>query len=175
VTEEGRNAVRGLRSDRGPDDLAKAFSRMPQELGLDGATGFRVIVEGQPMPLHPLLRDEIYRIGREALVNAFRHSRAAKIEIELQYGPERFRFLVRDNGCGIDPAVLESGREGHWGLPGMRERAERIGGQLHLWSSPSAGTEIELTMPAQVAFQRQPSDKPRGWVARLYSGKRREG
>ena len=99
-----------------------------------------------------MLRDEVYRIGREALVNAFRHSRAKSIEIELEYAASRLRVLVRDNGCGIDPQTLQSGREGHWGLPGMRERAERIGAKLHVWSSPAAGTEVELFVPSHVAF-----------------------
>lgn len=158
VIEEGRHAVQGLRSTSNPSlDLAQAFSRIPQELGLGERIDFRVIVEGQPRPLHPVLRDEIYRIGREALVNAFRHSQADRIEMELEYALKRFRFLVRDNGCGIDPNVLRSGRDGHWGLPGMRERAERIGAQLHVWSSAAAGTEVELSAPGQIIFENQPA------------------
>jgi signal transduction histidine kinase/ligand-binding sensor domain-containing protein len=164
VIDEGRNAVRGLRADSASLDLAEAFSLIREELGADDRTGFRVIVEGQPRPLHPVLRDEIYRIGREALVNAFRHSRADTIEMALEYELRRFRLLVRDNGCGIDPSVLRSGREGHWGLPGMRERAERIGGQFHVWSSASAGTEVELSVPGAVAFQERSSI---GWMRRI--------
>lgn len=150
VIDEGRNAVRGLRTTS-TEDLGEAFARIPLELGRDEPQ-LKIIVEGQPRALHPLMRDEIYRIGREALVNAFHHARAKNIEMELEYRTRIFRCLVRDNGCGIDDAVLRSGRDGHWGLPGMRERAERIGGQLHVWSSSSAGTEIVLSVPAQVAF-----------------------
>ena len=103
---------------------------------------FRVIVVGRPQPMHSVLRDEVYRIGREALVNAIQHSRAGKIEAELECAARSFRFCVRDNGCGMDPQVLRSGREGHWGLPGMRERAERMGERLQVWSSAGAGTEV---------------------------------
>jgi ligand-binding sensor domain-containing protein/signal transduction histidine kinase len=173
VIQEGRNAVRGLRSPEGSSlDLGQAFSRIQQELSLAEDVGFRVIVDGQPRPLHPVLRDEVYRIGREALINAFQHSRAKSIEVELEYAARQLRVLVRDNGCGIDPQMLLSGREGHWGLPGMRERAERIGAKLHVWSRPAAGTEVELSVPSQVAFQSQfPRRRVPGWLGRLYSGK----
>jgi signal transduction histidine kinase/ligand-binding sensor domain-containing protein len=172
VIEEGRNAVRGLRSSPvGSEDLGQAFSRIQQELAIQDDVGFRVIVEGQPRPLHPVLRDEVYRIGREALVNAFQHARATSIEIELEYAAAHLRVVVRDNGRGIDPQMLLSGREGHWGLPGMRERAERIGGKLHVFSRPAAGTEVEMTVPSHVAFQSQPSTRTRGWLARWYSRK----
>jgi signal transduction histidine kinase len=102
-----------------------------------------------------VIRDEIYRIGREALVNAFRHSRAKHIEVEVEYAVSQFRVFVRDDGRGIDSQVLESGREGHWGLPGMRERAEAIGGRLMVWSRAGSGTEIELSLPGHVAFEMQ--------------------
>src|SRR5262249_19189416 len=109
VIDEGRNAVRGLRSsDSMSLDLEQAFSQMPQELGPHSgqAAGFRVIVEGQQQPLHPLLRDDVYRIGREALINAFRHARAKHVEVELKYSPSQLRLLVRDDGGGIDPQIL---------------------------------------------------------------------
>ena len=122
---------------------------------------FRVIAEGQRRPLHPLLRDEVYRIGREALINAFRHARANQIDVELKYGSNQFRLVVRDDGCGIDPHILLTGREGHWGLSGMRERADRIGARLHVFSSASAGTEVELSVPGRVAFQDQPDGRLR--------------
>ncbi|HWX40482.1 MAG TPA: two-component regulator propeller domain-containing protein, partial [Blastocatellia bacterium] len=164
VIEEGRNAVRGLRSPSGggPFDLEHAFSAVPQELALKEQIGFRVIVEGRKRALHPVIRDEVYRIGREALVNAFRHSRAKSIEVEVEYSARQFRILVRDDGCGIDPQVLRSGREGHWGLPGMRERAEAMGARLMLWSRAAAGTEVELSVPGHIAFQGQPSRL--GWA-----------
>lgn len=170
VIQEGRNAVQGLRSpETGSLNMEQAFARIQQELGLQDDISFRVIVDGEPRPLHPVLRDEVYRIGREALVNAFRHSRASAIEMELEYAVSRFRVLVRDNGCGIDPELLLSGRDGHWGLPGMRERAERIGAKLRVWSRPSAGTEVELAVPSHVAFQSDSSRRFGEWISRLYS------
>ena len=158
VIDEGRNAVRGLRSSKSSSlDLEQAFSSVRQEFAPFGAedVNFRVIVEGPQRPLRPLLRDEVYRIGREALLNAFRHSRASHIEIELKYASNQLRIFVRDDGSGIDPKILTDGRSGHWGLSGMRERADRIGARLHVFSRASAGTEIELDVPGHVAFEDQ--------------------
>ncbi len=167
VIAEGRNAVQGLRSPQSASlDLEQAFAHIQDELPIQDDVGFRVIVDGQPRPLHPILRDEVYRIGREALANAFQHSRATNVEVELEYASRQLRVLVRDNGCGIDPQLLQSGREGHWGLPGMRERAERIGAKLHVWSSSAAGTEVELSVPSHLAFQ--PSGRAPGWFSRLH-------
>jgi signal transduction histidine kinase len=154
VMEDGRNAVRGLRSSNsGSENLGRAFSRIPRDLGIEVQIDFRVNVLGSARKLRPLIRDEVYHIGRELLVNAFRHSRASRIEIELEYAPRRFRLVVRDNGCGINPQVLRTGREGHWGLLGMRERAERVGARLEVWSRAAAGTEVELSVPNSIAFE----------------------
>jgi signal transduction histidine kinase/ligand-binding sensor domain-containing protein len=161
VIDEGRNAVRGLRLSHSASlDLEQAFASLQQELNMGNTKAanvkFLVIAEGQPRRLHPLFRDEVYRIGREAVTNAFRHARATHIDLELKYSSSQFRLAVRDDGCGIDPDILQTGRDGHWGLSGMRERAERIGARLKLFSSPSAGTEVELSVPGRVAFQEQP-------------------
>jgi signal transduction histidine kinase/ligand-binding sensor domain-containing protein len=165
VIEEGRNAVRGLRSSESASlGLEQAFSGVQRELMAGeeaaGHVDFRIIVDGRPKPLHPALRDEAYRIGREALLNAFRHAQAKKIEMELKYSPRHFSILVRDDGRGINPDVLREGREGHWGLSGMRERADRIGARLRVMSSTSAGTEVEFTVPGNIAFQHLESRKP---------------
>jgi signal transduction histidine kinase len=169
VIDEGRNAVRGLRSGNEDSyDLGQAFSRVAQELVTQQEVDFRVVMEGLPRALHPVIRDEVYRIGRESVVNAFRHSRASKIEVEVDYSAGNLRILVRDNGCGIDPQVLRAGRDGHWGLRGMRERAEKVGAKLRVWSRASAGTEVELTVPGHVAFQSHESARPRRRFARFY-------
>jgi signal transduction histidine kinase len=153
VIEEGRDAVRGLRSwPADTDDLGTAFARVGEEFNIDHTIDYAVIVEGTPQQLHPVIRDEAYRIGREALTNAFRHSRANKIEVELEYGRKQLKILIRDDGAGVDPNVLQAGRDGHWGLTGMRERAEGIGGRLKVWSRADAGTEVELSIPGHVAF-----------------------
>jgi len=166
VTEEGRNAVRGLRlSNNGFEDIAVALSTINQELNSGGETVFRVIVEGSPRALHPIVRDEIYRISREAVVNAFRHSRAKHITVEVSYLENQLRLLISDDGCGINSEVLESGREGHWGLSGMRERAERIKARLKLRSRVGSGTEVELSVPAAVAFPVE-SNRSRRWFGK---------
>jgi signal transduction histidine kinase len=153
VIEEGRNALRGLRSSRSESTaLDLAFTQVSRELGLQDEIDFRVIVVGLPRPLHPLLRDEVYRIGREALINAFRHAGAKKIEVELRYSLRHLHVYVRDDGCGIDPQVLQSGVDGHWGFPGMRERADRIGARFRVFTKVAGGTEIELAVPSRVAF-----------------------
>jgi ligand-binding sensor domain-containing protein/signal transduction histidine kinase len=168
VIDEGRNAVRGMRLSAGDsDDLERAFSRIRQELVVQPTTSFRIVVEGGVRPLHPLVRDDVYRIGREALINAFRHSRAAAIEVELGYMDRQLRVIVRDNGCGIDPQVLSSGRDGHWGLPGMRERAARMGARLKTWSRATGGTEVELSVPGHIAFRLDSSHRWLRWLARF--------
>jgi signal transduction histidine kinase len=169
VIEEGRNAVRGLRSTQSVSlDLEQALARIQDEMAPRDQIGeqidFRVIVDGEPRPLHPVLRDEIYRIGREALINAFRHARAKSIGVELTYSPNYLRLSVRDDGCGIEPEVVRSGRDGHWGLQGMRERADSIGAQLRVFSSTAAGTEVELSVPGQVAFRNQ-RHRVRSWFS----------
>lgn len=172
VIEEGRNALQGLRtSSDASHGLEQAFSRIREELAIQRKVDFRVISEGQARPLHPVIRDETYRIGREALANAFRHSGASKIEVELEYSASRLRILIRDNGCGIEPKVLRSGRDGHWGLSGMRERADRIGAKLRLWSRTDAGTEVDLSVPGHIAFRRLPNHRSRTLWARLFSRK----
>ena len=155
VTEEGRNTLRGLRTTgSGNQSLETAFSRLRQEFPLDDKTDFRVIVDSVTRPLRPLIRDEVYRIGREALLNAFMHAQANRIEVEVEYASRHLKVLVRDDGRGIDPQVLHSGREGHWGLVGIRERSERIGANLRLRSRIGAGTEIDLTVPGTIAFEK---------------------
>ncbi|HEX2269030.1 MAG TPA: ATP-binding protein, partial [Pyrinomonadaceae bacterium] len=168
VIEEGRDAVRGLRSTaENTDNLETSFSEVGKQLATDGPRDYRVIVEGTQRPLRPIIRDEVYRIGREAVVNAFRHSQGNKIEVELEYSPKHLRVLVRDDGAGIDPNVLQSGRDGHWGLAGMRERAESIGARLRVWSRARAGTEVELSIPGHIAFV--PAHSTR-WFNRLRRG-----
>lgn len=167
VIDEGRIVLQGLRSSQAWSlNLEQAFSQIGQELDIPDEIMFRVIVDGQPWPLHPVSRDEIYRIGREALTNAFRYSGANQVDLEIEYSTKQLRLSVRDNGCGIEPHTLQSGREGYGGLPGMRARAERIGGRLRVWSGSSAGTEVELSVPRHVAFQAPPSNRTQRWLFR---------
>jgi signal transduction histidine kinase len=156
---EGRDAIQNLRSSTtATNDLAHAMSGLGDEFasacGKDSPR-LRVSVEGVPRELHPILRDDIYRIAREALQNAFLHAQASKIEADITYGERLLRLRIRDDGKGIDPRLLEAGRDGHWGLPGMRERAQQIGGQLEMWSILGAGTEVELRIPGSVAYGKE--------------------
>jgi signal transduction histidine kinase len=153
LIEDSRNTTRGLRSSiQDPDDLMSAFSQIPPEVNDKGAN-FRAVVEGASVPLRPPIRDEVYRIGREALTNAFRHSGASNIQLQMEYTTNHLRIVVADDGCGISSQVLEFGREGHLGLPGMRERAAKIGGKLTVMSRPGGGTEIDIRVPSHVAFE----------------------
>jgi len=157
---EARDAVQELRSSTViSNELAKAVEVLGKELAeQQGAangdeTAFSVEVEGTPQELHPIMRDEIYRITGEAVRNAFHHARARRIEVEIRYDARELRVRVRDDGTGIDASVLsQEGRAGHFGLGGMRERAKRIGGQLEVWSEHGAGTEVELTILASIAY-----------------------
>ena len=165
VMEEGRDAVRGLRSTHeNADNLETSFAEVGKQFATNGPRDYRVIVEGTHRQVRPIIRDEVYRIGREALANAFRHSQANKIEVELEYSTKHLRVLVRDDGAGIDPNVLNSGRDGHWGLPGMRERAESIGARFRVWSRARAGTEVELSIPSHIAFESAPEGR---WLSRF--------
>jgi len=155
---EGRDAIQNLRSSTTvTNELAQAMTALGEELTAGrGSATFLVSIEGTPRDLHPILRDDIYRIAREALRNAFHHAQASKIEAEIAYGERLLRLRIRDNGKGIDPKLLEAGRDGHWGLPGMRERAQQIGAQLEMWSEVGAGTEVELSIPGSVAYGTSP-------------------
>ena len=112
------------------------------------------MVTGRQIQFPTQTRNEIYRIGREALVNAFSHSGAKRVELELEYSDNELCMRIRDNGCGMDPRVVEQGRDGHWGLSGMRERATRVGGLVKVFSSPTAGTEVQLSIPISIALER---------------------
>ena len=157
--QEGRDAIQGLRvSEFHTSDLVQALSRVPQEFNVRPDIDFRVAVAGERKQLPPEIQNEIYRIGREALVNAFCHSGAKRVELELEYSESELRMRIRDNGCGIEPRVLEKGRHGHWGLTGMRERATRIGGLLEILSSAAAGTEVQLSLPLELSIPRHSSE-----------------
>ena len=114
------------------------------------------MVEGPPRDLHPILQDEVYAIAREAVRNAFRHAQARNIEADITYYGSLFRLRIRDDGKGIGPGIVAEGRAGHYGVPGMRERARRIGGKLEVWTGTGAGTEIELSIPGPIAYGTSP-------------------
>jgi signal transduction histidine kinase len=155
---EGRDAVQGLRmSTVEKNDLAVAIRTIGEELAfaasIQPSPNFNVVVEGASRSLHPILRDEVYRLVVEALRNAFRHAAAQNVEVEIRYDEKYFRLRVRDDGKGIPSDVLSGdGREGHYGLPGMRERAKLVGGKLAIWTELDGGTEIEINIPGARAY-----------------------
>jgi signal transduction histidine kinase/ligand-binding sensor domain-containing protein len=156
---EGRDAVQGLRSPVTVcSDLADAIRMIGDELcggaAETSAPDFEVIVEGMPKPLHPIVRDEVYRIAAEGLRNAFQHAESNRIEVEIHYDAIRLRMRIRDDGKGLEPRLLDGrGHPGHWGLQGMRERCGIIGGVFEIWSDRGSGTEIEVTLPANIAYE----------------------
>ena len=131
--------------------LEQALSGLRDEFTPSGPTSFRIFVTGEPKALRPEVQEQVCLIGREALANALRHSEASCVEAEVEYLPRRVRVVVRDNGRGIDPQAVQAGRKAHWGLVGMRERAESIGARLRILSKPGAGTEVEISVPDQAA------------------------
>jgi signal transduction histidine kinase len=157
---EGRDAIQNLRAEQAAEgDLVHMLTATGKELAgsrdanPDSAI-FGVTVEGARQSLSPILQVEAYRIARELLLNAFLHAHARNIEAEIRYEDRQFRLRIRDDGKGIDPKVAGEGRRaGHWGLPGIRERAKQIGARLEFWSEAGAGTEVELTVPASVAYE----------------------
>jgi signal transduction histidine kinase/ligand-binding sensor domain-containing protein len=165
---EGRDAVQELRSSTvETNDLAMAISALGEQLAADGTSAdsalFRMAVEGTPRNLHPILRDEVYRIAGETLRNAFRHAQARQVEVEIHYDAQQFQLRVRDDGKGIDPEILgKQPRPGHFGLHGMRERAKIVGGQLDVWSELDSGTEVELSIPGSRAYA-TPSTRRSWW------------
>jgi len=158
---EGRSAIHDLRPEpAAPRDLPELLRATGQELAdahkqNGSAPTLGVVIEGKQQDLSPMLQDEVYRISREVIRNAFAHAGASHIESEIRYDQDRLRVRIRDDGKGIDPKILEDGGQpGHWGIPGMRERAKRIGAQLVFWSEVGAGTEVQLTVPGAIAYKK---------------------
>lgn len=153
ATEEARAALNSLRSSTTvKNNLVEAFRRAIDECGRDGRAEISFSVKGDPSEVHPVVRDEIYRIGYEAIRNACAHSGADHLEITLEYAHD-LTLRVGDNGAGIESEVVEKGREDHFGLRGMRERAERIGGKFNLVSAANSGTIVTLVVPGRIAFR----------------------
>jgi ligand-binding sensor domain-containing protein len=172
VMLEGRELVLDLRATVvEPTDLPTAFANFGEEMRQGDSGNFRVVLNGSARALHPVVFEEIFKIGKESLSNAFRHSGAHSIEAELNYEPTELRIRIRDDGKGIDPAILRQGhREGHFGMPGMKERAQKVGARLDVWSRAGVGTEIELRIAAGIAYVIDPNRS--GWwnLRRLWNG-----
>lgn len=169
VLDEGRNAVRGLRSDEGQSAwIEECIGVMLRDFGNQEDVHHRVIVDGISRKLRPGVHDEVTRVIREAIGNAFRHAHATIIEVEIKYASRSLTVEVRDNGIGIDPQVLARGRQGHWGLPGMAERAAGIGAKLHIANRTPVGTSVTLSVPSHIAYNRYSSNGALNWIVERF-------
>jgi signal transduction histidine kinase len=174
---ESRERVKDLRYSAGNvDDLPRALALEGEQFSQEYSTGFRVSIEGGPRELHPLVREEGFLIAREALANAFRHAHATHVEAEIGFGHTTLHIRVRDDGKGMSTAGADRGElPGHFGLIGMQERAQKIGANFEVWSRPGAGTEVELRVPAAIAYRPAQVSSLRGpaWFDVLHSLVRR--
>jgi signal transduction histidine kinase len=174
ATEEGRAALNSLRtSTTEKNGLAEAFQRAMTDCRIQSSMEASLSVVGEANEMHPIVRDEVYRIGYEAIRNACVHSHGSQLQVELAYAQD-LALRVRDNGIGIDMAIADRGKEGHFGLQGMRERADRIVGKLTIASSASSGTEVKLVVPGSIIYRR-PSSNGRELPAKIRSLLKRMG
>ena len=149
--DEGRAALRGVHAvSPAPRSLEEAISTLLNEVGPSGDRRLRMFVSGSPKALTPLVQEQLFLIGREAVINALRHSEGTAIEVELQYRSDALCMLVRDNGLGINSDALKQQNDFHWGLSGMRERAEKMGARFGISSRAGAGTEVRVAVPFDV-------------------------
>jgi signal transduction histidine kinase len=166
VMLEGRELVLDLRATASEaKDLPAAFADFGDGMRNVVSCEFRVVVNGPIRALHPVVFEELFKIGKEAMGNAFRHSGAHSIEVEVNYERSVLRIRIRDDGRGIDSIILRQGhRDGHFGMPGMRERARKIGAHLAVWSGHGAGTEVELRIATRIAYASGPDHS---WLSKL--------
>jgi len=152
--DEGRKAIRGLpRASGAPVSLEEAFSKLLEQVIPGQGAQIQIFVQGRTRTLDPAIREQLFLIGREAVTNALRHSRATNIEVEIQYLCDLLEVLVRDNGCGIKSKVIQEESDSHWGLRGMRQRAENIGAEFEVCSQIGAGTEVRVAIPVGDAIR----------------------
>jgi signal transduction histidine kinase len=173
VMSEGRELVLDLRAtETNTTDLPAALAGTGEDFRLLSQAEYKVIVSGRTRPLHPVFSTELYRLAREAIYNAFRHANARSIEAELLYGDDVLKLSIRDDGIGIDEQVLQDGRRaGHLGITTMKERSQKIGGKLRIWSQRGNGTEIDVAVPASVAYllpeQKNLGRRLSGWIRKI--------
>jgi signal transduction histidine kinase len=165
---QARQGVKDIRAaGMAESDLPDMLKSCAEDLRQDHAASLKLTFAGTPRPLDVTVCAEVYRIAREAMTNAFQHSGAPNIEVDVTYESDYLRVSIRDDGQGIEPRLLSTGKAGHWGLSGMRERAEKIGGRLRILSQRATGTEVELTVPGRLAYAKTVSpslwDKIKRW------------
>jgi len=145
--DEGRKTMQGLpRASHAPESLEQAFSKLLEEVTPGQGAQIQIFVNGRTRALNPAIQEQLFLIGREAVMNALRHSEATNIEVEIHYLRDLLRVLVRDNGCGIKPEAVQKESDSHWGLRSMRQRAENIGAEFDVCSQIGAGTEVRVAI-----------------------------
>jgi signal transduction histidine kinase len=161
----GRRLVQDLRDTSRAVTLVEVLEAIGR--GFQGlyAAELSVSSSGKERPLNAVVADELLKVGREAISNAFRHAQAKSIFVELDYRDRDLKLLIRDNGVGIDQRLLIDGRKvGHWGLPGMRERVARLNGNIRFESRQGMGTTVEVKIPAHRAYRSKQFRLPR-WLS----------
>lgn len=171
VMGEARNRVLDLRRVQRSGQLPDMLAELGQELASDHPAEFRLAVEGAVRDLDLMVCDEVYRIAREAVLNAFQHARAQHVGVDLVYAADELHVTIRDDGIGLPHDVLQAGgRSGHWGLSGMRERAERIGASIEMRAGNGEGTTVELRVSGDMAYRGEPPRTRWRWLRRLFNG-----
>jgi len=174
IIAEGRNRVQDLRVAEGSGDLPALLRERAVGAGFDPGIPIRIVVEGRPRPVHPLVSVELGRIAGEALFNVARHAKASNVEITVRFATRQLGLEIRDDGVGVPQEVLVTGRKpGHFGLVGMRERAERIGASFSIESSPDMGSSVTVTLAARLAFADQVGR--RGFFSRIFRPRKGSG
>ncbi|WP_165186063.1 sensor histidine kinase [Caulobacter soli] len=166
VIAQGRNRVHDLRSSHDRTDLEPLLADIVAAQAFDPGVVISVATDGAPRALAPLVLDEVGQIASEAIFNVWRHANASRLTIETRYGPD-FSLRVADDGAGIDPQIAERGKDGHFGVVGMRERASKLRGELRVRRLPEGGTEVTLTLPGAIAY----ATGGQRWLARLGIGR----
>lgn len=168
VVTEARNSVHDLRGADEGEDLLTTLKRIAADTAFSPPVSVRILIEGRPRRLHPLVAEEIAKIVKEGLLNIAHHAQASEVEIAVDYASRHLAVRLRDDGVGIPEDVLEQGRKaGHFGLVGMRERAERIGGTLNIISVRGDGVELTLLLPGKLAYGERHARKA-GWWKRIF-------
>jgi nitrate/nitrite-specific signal transduction histidine kinase len=150
VCHRGRGPLALRRPALSSGSLEKALHDVCDDFSPSDQTPLRIVrivILGETRPLPPAVHDQVYWIAREALLNALRHSAASRVALEIEYWERKLRVVVRDDGAGIDPKTLRTGRNANRGLTSMQQRAASIGAKVRVLSKRGGGTEVEISLP----------------------------